>query len=257
MELDSTRTVQENLNDLYNLKKKLKRKLDTLNNVLKDSKVKLEEAKETEEVRKVQDDLKVLHAQRIKKWFEKFHWFYTSKGKLAIGGRDAQQNDLVYSRYLEDNDLFFHADIQGASAVILKDGLNADEKELEECAQFTASYSKAWVRGFANIDVYCLKKEQVSKHSNAGFVGKGGFALKGERKWFRNTKLELVLFAKEVDNVNIIHLGTDEEIKHKTVIIPGKNKKSEIAKKVAVKFKVDKDDIIQMLPGPSSIKKVK
>ena len=82
-----------------------------------------------------------------------------------IGGRNAQQNDIAFSRYMEDDDLFFHADIQGASAVILKNGKSASEEELQEAAQFAASFSKAWINGNAAVDVYAVEKKQLSKHA--------------------------------------------------------------------------------------------
>lgn len=33
-------------------------------------------------------------------WFEKFYWFVSSENYLVIGGRDAQQNELIVKRYL-------------------------------------------------------------------------------------------------------------------------------------------------------------
>jgi predicted ribosome quality control (RQC) complex YloA/Tae2 family protein len=78
-----------------------------------------------------------LSVRRKVHWFEKFHWFLTSDNFLVVGGRDAQQNEVVCSpqisclvvfdnfllqivrRYLNANDLYFHADLHGASSVIL------------------------------------------------------------------------------------------------------------------------------------------
>lgn len=33
-------------------------------------------------------------------WFEKFYWFISSDGFLVIAGRDAQQNEILYRKYL-------------------------------------------------------------------------------------------------------------------------------------------------------------
>lgn len=33
-------------------------------------------------------------------WFEKFYWFISSENYLVIGGRDAQQNELIVKRYV-------------------------------------------------------------------------------------------------------------------------------------------------------------
>lgn len=53
-------------------------------------------------------------------WFEKFYWFISSENYLIIGGRDQQQNELLVKRYLRPNDIYVHAEIQGASSIIIK-----------------------------------------------------------------------------------------------------------------------------------------
>ena len=52
--------------------------------------------------------------------FEKFYWFLTSDGYIVISGRDAQQNEMIVKRYLQKDDLYVHADLHGASSVIVK-----------------------------------------------------------------------------------------------------------------------------------------
>uniref|UniRef100_A0A1B6D3Q3 NFACT RNA-binding domain-containing protein n=1 Tax=Clastoptera arizonana TaxID=38151 RepID=A0A1B6D3Q3_9HEMI len=53
-------------------------------------------------------------------WFEKFFWFISSENYLVIGGRDQQQNELIVKRYLRGPDIYVHADVQGASSVVIK-----------------------------------------------------------------------------------------------------------------------------------------
>jgi hypothetical protein len=53
-------------------------------------------------------------------WFEKFIWFISSENYLVIGGRDRQQNEQVVRRYLQKDDLYVHADLHGASSVVIK-----------------------------------------------------------------------------------------------------------------------------------------
>jgi len=258
IDLKADLTLRENLDLLYNKRKKLKVKLERLKEIIKKTEDELRSAKKHEHEKEEEKKEMIKRASRDKKWFEKFHWFFTSQNKLAIGGRDAQQNDILYSKYFEDDDLFFHADIKGASAVILKKGTTADKKELEETAQFTGCYSKAWASGFATIDVYALRKEQVSKHATGGYVAKGGFVLKGERKWFRNVELKLTLFSKKTDGVDVLNVFPgDLDVTPRIIITPGKKKKGEVAKKVSKILNVDADDVIMALPGPSEFKIIK
>jgi predicted ribosome quality control (RQC) complex YloA/Tae2 family protein len=37
-----------------------------------------------------------------------------------IGGRDAQQNELIVKRYMKASDVYVHADLHGASSVVIK-----------------------------------------------------------------------------------------------------------------------------------------
>ncbi len=131
-----------------------------------------------------------------RKWFGEYRHFTTTNGFLCAGGKNAKQNDLLVAGQLKEGDLFFHADVHGASAVVLKDGLKAQEKDLQEAAQFAACYSNAWKSGAGTADVYSVRKEQVSKHSHGEFLGKGAFLISGEKQWFKNVELVLALMVK-------------------------------------------------------------
>ena len=44
---------------------------------------------------------------RKKSWYERYRWFYTTDGYLAIGGRDAASNSAVVRKHLVKNDKIF------------------------------------------------------------------------------------------------------------------------------------------------------
>jgi hypothetical protein len=81
-------------------------------------------------------------------WFERFHYFISSENYLVIGGRDAQQNEAIVKRYLKPNDIYMHADIHGASSVVIKNphGSNSPipPRTLTEAATMTICRSSAW-----------------------------------------------------------------------------------------------------------------
>lgn len=138
-----------------------------------------------EEMDKVEEKVKEEIAKEIAKsrrreWYEKYHWLITSSGLLAIGGKDASQNEAVVRRYLEDDDIFMHAEVQGAPAVVLKtEGKEVTEKDLREAAFLTACYSKAWKEGRGSVDVFYVKGSQVSKSPPPGqYVAKGAFIIR-------------------------------------------------------------------------------
>ncbi len=252
--IDFTVSAQQNADNYYKKAKKLAMKKAGAEKAVKDLEKKLEELKK----HSLTDQKKSIVKIVAKEWYEKFHWFFTSEGFLVIGGRDAQQNELLNARHFEEQDLFFHADIFGASAVILKNGTSAGEASKEEAAQFAACYSSAWERMLSSIDVYMLKREQVSKSTNKGSLGTGSFLLKGERKWFKSVELGLVAFTDN-SRLNVVPKKTFERAEHKVAYVAisqGNAKKSDAAKMVGKALNYpDIDYIMRNLPaGDFSVK---
>ena len=122
-------------------------------------------------------------------------------------------------------------------------------RDSEECAQATASYSRAWKLGVSVLDVFYVKPEQVSKKTKAGeYMPKGAFMIYGKTTYLR-PELKLAVGVK---NEKII-AGPVNAVKKKSdkcvVITQGRRKSSEIAKKIRSKIGGDIDEIIRMLPA--------
>ncbi len=204
---------------------------------------------------------KEVRVKHGKEWYGKFHFSFTSGGKLMLGGRNAQQNDLLFAKHMEDADLFFHADIQGASAVILKGGAEllakagegsdaAGRQELAEAAQFAASFSKAWVNGNASVDVYAVRKGQLSKHATGGFIPSGAFAIGGERAWFRDTKLALRMGTGE-RGIAIVPELSALKLQNPLLLVPSAagKEKGELARSLAKRYGAHPDELLELLPN--------
>ena len=256
IELDIRKSAKENAAGYYEQAKALRKKAEGARKAAEETRKELEKAEREIEKEKESEktDKTKLRERRERQWFEKFKWFVSSDGFVCIAGRDAKQNETVVSHHLEENDLFFHADIHGAPATVLKNGKNAPERTLGEVAGFAASHSSAWKAGAATVDVYAVEKGQVSKHASGGYIGKGAFAISGGRKWFRNTPLGLSIFRNE-----------DGSVTHAPArginVVPGSEEKGKLAKKLAHLLEADVNEVLLALPsGDSSIadeKKVK
>lgn len=61
---------------------------------------------------------------------------------IVIGGRDQQQNELIVKRYLRAGDLYVHADLTGASSVVIKNpsGNPVPPKSLAEAGTMAVAY---------------------------------------------------------------------------------------------------------------------
>ncbi len=249
VKIDFTKSAQENAEEYFEMSKRAKRKADGADKSATELREDLAKARATA------PEKKEMRRLREKKWYEKFNWFFTSNSMLAIGGRSAQQNELINSRFFEQNDMFFHADVFGASVVILKDGVKTDRDTWHEVAQFAACHSNAWENGAAAADVYALHRDQISKSTGKGSLGTGSFLMKGDREWFRGTTLELYVSPTEVEGQPLVAIepvltARKRGVHHGILLVPGNTKKSDAAKRIAKKFKFgDIDYVMQHLPA--------
>ncbi len=271
-ELDIRKSFHENVIELQQKVKELERKIERIKEAIREVKKKKEKIKvEGVEVRK-RIELKI----RKKEWFEKYHWIITTNGFLAIGGRNAEQNESIVRRYLEDKDIFIHADIHGAPAVILKT-MNKEPKDedIKDAALIAAAYSRAWKEGLMSIDVFWVKGSQVSKTPPPGeYLAKGAFMIYGKKNYIRNVELKLAIGIRLSREEYKVIIGPEELISKQAicyaVIIPGDIEVPSLAKallnmwirkcrdeelKMLIK-NVNINDIIQRIPGKSKILKV-
>ncbi|KAI9578214.1 nuclear export mediator factor NEMF homolog [Glossina fuscipes] len=124
-------------------------------------------------------------------WFEKFYWFISSENYLVIGGRDAQQNELIVKRYMRPTDIYVHAEIQGASSVIVRNpaGGEVPPKTLLEAGTMAISYSVAWDAKVVT-NAYWVHSDQVSKTAPTGeFLGTGSFMIRGKKNFLPSCHL--------------------------------------------------------------------
>jgi len=167
-----------------------------------------------------------------KVWYHRFRWFVTSDGTVVLGGRDASQNEELVKKYMGGQDLFVHADVHGASVVIVK----GKTDHMEEVAQFAASYSGSWRSGHFSADVYSALPAQVSKTPESGeFISRGSFIVRGERTYYRNVPLAVGIGLMLEPHAAVIG-GPPSSIKGKTKayteLKPGQFEPNDVAKKV-------------------------
>jgi predicted ribosome quality control (RQC) complex YloA/Tae2 family protein len=237
-----------------------------------------EEAKEAErKARRVEEALKRAAQEAVgagsealraklsfkrRAWYEKFRWFYTSGGFLVVGGRDSLQNERLVDRYLEEADVFIHADIYGAPAVVVKLGGKAGEDDLREACQFAVAYSRAWSEGRLQGDAYWVKPSQVSKEAPSGeYLSRGAFMVRGERDYVRGLPMEAAI---GVDGEGRVIGGPTSAVakraKAYVVLAPGQAPPSTLAKEVAARLALPPSEVDEvarfMPPGPSRIIRV-
>jgi predicted ribosome quality control (RQC) complex YloA/Tae2 family protein len=209
------------------------------------------------------------YRRRKPKWYERFRWFFSSDGFMVLGGRDADTNEEIYTKYMERRDLVLHTDAPGAPLTVIKtEGEAVPESTLQEAAQFAVSYSSIWKGGLVAADCYLIKGDQVSKTPESGeFLKKGAFVIRGERTYFKDTPLGLALGIAD----GVLVGGPVSAVKPKAdpvvEIEPGELNADDLAKKVYRQFSdqvedraflksvASVDQMVQFLPpGGSRIK---
>ncbi|CAP67820.1 uncharacterized protein PODANS_1_17010 [Podospora anserina S mat+] len=145
------------------------------------------EQKITEDLRKgLKQEKPVLQLIRKQMWFEKFVWFISSDGYLVLGGRDAQQNEILYKRYLKKGDVYVHADMHGASTVIIKNSPKTPDapippSTLAQAGSLSVCCSSAW-DSKAAMGAWWVNADQVSKSAPTGeYLPAGSFMVRGKK----------------------------------------------------------------------------
>jgi predicted ribosome quality control (RQC) complex YloA/Tae2 family protein len=158
--------------------------------------------------RKVAADLKkglkqekeVLRPVRKQQWFEKFISFISSDGYLVLGGKDAQQNEIVYKRYLRKGDVYVHADLKGAAPMVIKNNPRTPEapippSTLSQAGHLSVCTSEAW-DSKAVMSAWWVNADQVSKTGHTGeFLAPGLFNVTGKKEYLPPAQLIVGLAA--------------------------------------------------------------
>jgi len=190
-----------------------------------------------------------------------YRWFYTSSGKLVVGGKSDEQNELVLKNFLKPGFVVMHTSKPGSGFMIIQ-GEDPSKKDLDECAVFCGCFSKQWKNlksVNSKIDVDIFEGRDIYKERG---MKKGTFGVKNKRKTVK-IKPELVLViqkgklravpkigfkgkSKKIGNGSLEVLGE---------IRPGKLSKEEAAEKIAKRIKekftfpISKDEIMQAIPS--------
>lgn len=256
IEIDLNKSIEENASDYFERAKRLKKKIDGAKIAVENFKKKLKTFEES--IEKEKTEKKEMIESKInakERWYDKYRWFISSEGFLVIGGRDATTNEIIIKKHTSQNDIVLHTDMKGSPFCVIKK--NIDEKEptietLQEAADFTVSFSKAWKQGITSLEVFYVNPEQVTKEPRAGeYLPKGAFMIKGKVNYL-NGKLNLAIGMLPDKKLMIgpyeaVSKNCSSEIIR---IFPGKEKTSKIAKLIQKKFNYNNlDEIIRLLPA--------
>ncbi|XP_045460688.1 nuclear export mediator factor NEMF homolog isoform X1 [Harmonia axyridis] len=193
VDVDLALSAFANATRYYNQKRHAAKKQEK---TIKSQTVALKSAeKKTKQTLKEVETITNIQKARKVYWFEKFFWFISSENYLVIAGRDQQQNELLVKRYLKPTDLYVHADVHGASSVVIKNPTSqpVPPKTLNEAGTMAICYSVAWEAKVVT-NAYWVWGDQVSKTAPTGeYLTTGSFMVRGKKNFLPPSHLILGL----------------------------------------------------------------
>ncbi len=156
----------------------------------------------------IQDKI-VIKEQIAKEWYERYRWFITSEGLLAIGGRDASSNSAIIRKHLTEEDIVFHAEVHGSPFFILKDAK----------------------------DAYWVEPSQIKRGAPTGqFLPRGSFVIEGRRNYIKGIEIKLSVGLIRSYSNYVLACGPTNAIKKRSVVysqlLPGGMDPNSVAKKI-------------------------
>ena len=214
IQIDPDSSLPTIASKLFDESKKQKGAVKSIEKLMKKTEEKLEKTIEKGEIAKGSVGFSEV---RKKSWYERYRWFFTSDGVLAVGGRDSSSNSAIIRKHLEKNDKVFHAEVNGSPFFLLKD---EDEElrplSLEETAHATVCFSRAWQTAAYGMSSFWVKPDQVKKAAPTGqSMAKGSFMIHGTRNFIKVSSLKLALGIFKEDEDYLLVCGPPEPIKKK------------------------------------------
>jgi|SRR3989338_738001 len=188
----------------------------------------------------------------LMKEYRKYRWFYTSTGKIVIGGKTATQNDELLHQVTSSNDEYvvMHTTEPGSPfCVILTNIKKVTKSDREECAIFTGCFSRAWRNKKKSISVDIFLSSQIYKDKRMK-PGTWGVQTLIERV---NVVLKLAL-VRQQGVLRAIPPSSASKKESIAFICPGTLEKRDLAPKFELEFNqsLSQDEVLAALPAGGS-----
>lgn len=157
--------------------------------------------------------------------YQSYRWFYTSKGNLVVGGKNAEQNDELLKKITGSKKDYWvmHTATPGSPfSILIAEPSKVQEKELEECAIFTACFSQEWKRKKKLAEIHLFSTQQLSKPAD---FKQGSWTVKGRVRTYKVPLMLALTVQKKI--LRAVPQSAASEVL--TLICPGSLDKQEIA----------------------------
>ena len=258
IKIDLNSSLPTTASALFNESKKQKAAIGSIEKLLEKTE------KDLQKVVKKGEGAKQVNVTQVRKknWFERYRWFYTTDGVLAVGGRDSSSNSAIIRKHLEKNDKVFHAEISGSPFFLLKDNVSPTPASLTELAHATVCFSKVWKEAIYGSSAYWVNPDQVKKGAPSGqSMAKGSFMIEGQRNFVKISTLKMCVGIIKYEESYLLTCGPpsmkDTAVCY-AMIEPTGQDMADVAKRIRYEFlssneEIAKpfsiDDFVRVLPA--------
>lgn len=167
--IDLALSAYANASNYFTVKKsgaeKQKKAEKNLEKAMKNIEVKIDQQLK----KKMKETHKVLKKIRTPFFFEKYNWFISSEGFLVLHGKSPLETDQIYSRYIEDTDIFMSNSFDTHVWIKNPDKTEVPPNTLMQAGVLCMSSSSAWSKKVSSSAWWCYAKN-VSKFDDHGCI---------------------------------------------------------------------------------------
>lgn len=143
---------------------------------------------------KLKESHNVLKKVRSPYFFEKHYWFISSEGFLVLMGRSPLETDQIYSKHIEDDDIYMCNSFDNQVWIKNPDRTEVPPNTLMQAGVFCMAASEAWSKKISSSPQWCFAKN-ITKfdHTDKSVLAPGLYRIKKESEMSHLPPAQLVM----------------------------------------------------------------
>ncbi|KAL3233629.1 hypothetical protein RNJ44_03669 [Nakaseomyces bracarensis] len=180
--IDLSLSAYANASNYFNLKKTSAEKQKKVEKNIEKAMKNIEDKIGKQLKKKLKESHEVLKKIRKPYFFEKYFWFFSSEGFLVLLGRSGAENDQIFSKYIEDDDIYMSNSFDTHVWIKNPEGREVPPNTLMQAGIFCMASSPAWQKKIASSPWWCFAKEVTKFDVDNSVLPVGVFRVKNEKQ---------------------------------------------------------------------------
>ena len=191
--IDLSLSAYANASQYFTVKKSGAEKQKKMEKNLEKAMKNIEEKVNQQLKKKMKETHKVLKEIRTPYFFEKYNWFISSEGFLVLHGKSGVESDQIYSRYIDDKDVYLSNSFDTQVWIKNPDGTEIPPNTLMQAGIFCMSASSAWSKKVSSSAWWCHANNVTKFDQQNGVLPAGTYRIKKESEINHLSPSQLVM----------------------------------------------------------------